>query len=167
MARANKATGAKEVSGIVVLDSDRHIPYFFTYISNKLSYGAGRIYRTLYDIGITEWRVMSVLAAQPDIGAHQICFLLGIDKAVISRSLRRLAELRLVKHSDVKNGKVRPLRLSKLGLIRHDKMIEIALERERLLLAALSSEEKSTLVDLMRKLRSAVDSVNQWKPSKQ
>ncbi|HRF07907.1 MAG TPA: MarR family winged helix-turn-helix transcriptional regulator [Xanthobacteraceae bacterium] len=150
-----------------MLDSDRHIPYFFTYISNKLSNGAGKIYRELYDIGITEWRVMSVLAAQPDIGAHQICALLGIDKGVVSRSLHRLEELNLVKYSDGKNGKTRPLRLSARGMTRHGKMIKIALERERLLLSVLSAEEHDALVQIMRKLRSAVDKVNLWAPGKQ
>lgn len=167
MARSAESLGAKEVSGLKVLDSQRHIPYFFTYISNKLSYGAGKIYRRLFDIGITEWRVMSVLAAQPDIGAHQICALLGIDKAVVSRSLRRLEELKLVKPSHAKpNGKVRPLRLSKLGMSRHNKMIEIALERERRLLSVLTAEEKEALVQTMKKLRTAVDNVNKWNPGK-
>lgn len=153
--------GAKEIGGITVLDSERHIPYFFTYISNKLSYGAGRIYREMFDIGITEWRVMSVLAAQPNTSAHQICALLGIDKAVVSRSIRRLEELKLVKFTGTKpNGKVRPLSLSKLGMSRHKKMIEIALEREYVLLSALSAEERNALVQTMRKLRDAVDRVN-------
>lgn len=168
MAGLAEFPGAKQVSGVTVLDSERHIPYFFTYISNKLSYGAGKIYRQLFDIGITEWRVMSVLAAQPDISAHQICALLGIDKAVVSRSLHRLEELKLVTFTHTKpNGKVRPLRLSRLGMSRHSKMIEIALERERLLLSVLTAEEKNALVHMMRKLRTAVDKVNQWKPTKQ
>ncbi|MBX3121557.1 MAG: winged helix-turn-helix transcriptional regulator [Nitrospira sp.] len=167
MAQADELPGAKQVSGTIVLDSERHIPYFFTYISNKLSYGAGKIYRELFGIGITEWRVMSVLAAQPNVGAHQICALLGIDKAVVSRSLRRLEELKLVKFTHTKpNGKVRPLALSRLGMSRHGKMIEIALEREQLLLSVLTAEEKIALVHMMKKLRTAVDKVNKWQPSR-
>jgi len=164
---AGAKDSAKQVSGFTVLDSDRHIPYFFTYISNKLSNGAGKIYRELYYIGITEWRVMSVLAAQPDIGAHQICALLGIDKGVVSRSLSRLEELKLVRYSHGKNGKTRPLRLSTRGMTRHEKMIEIALERERRLLSVLSAEEHDTLIQVMKKLRAAVDEVNRWSPGKQ
>lgn len=164
MTRMRESIGAREVDGLVVLDSERHIPYFFTYISNKLSYGAGSLYRELFDIGITEWRIMSVLAAQPNIGAHQICAFLGMDKAVVSRSLHRLEELKLVKTAQRKPNKALPLSLSKFGLSQHNKIIQIALERERRLLSALTQNEKKSLLVIMKKLKMSVDDVNKWRP---
>jgi hypothetical protein len=79
-----------------------------------------------------------------------------------------LEKLKLVKFTHTRpNGKVRPLVLSRLGMSRHNKIIKIALERERLLLSALTIEERNSLMQTMRKLRAAVDNVNKWKPGKQ
>ena len=42
--------GGKVVSGRTVLDLNRHIPYFFTYITNRLSRGASDTYREHFGI---------------------------------------------------------------------------------------------------------------------
>lgn len=166
MSRTPTFSGAKKHLGRVVLDSDRHVPYFFTFISSKLSHGASRLYRKLFKIGITEWRIMSVLAGTPDVSANQIGISLGINKGAVSRSLQTLEKMKLISLSQVEHdNRSKTIKLSSAGLALHDKIIAIALERERLLLSSLTAEEREAFIDTMRKLRSAVTRVNQWMPT--
>jgi DNA-binding MarR family transcriptional regulator len=154
------------VSGRTVLDLDRHVPYFFTYISNRLSRGASDTYRHHFGIGITEWRVMGVLAGMPDITANQIINEIGLDKAAVSRSLHELERQKLVvSEPDPKDNRSRILRLSRSGDKLHDRIIIAALAREERLLSGLSSQELETLVVCLRKLRGNVGLANAYDPA--
>lgn len=147
-----------------VLDLDRHIPYFFTYISNKLSSGASRLYRKHFGIGITEWRIMGVLAGFPDVNANQICIRIGMDKGAISRSLQILEKQKLIRFTDTDDNRTRSISLTPLGYEVHDRIIEIALERENLLVARFTNEERRLFEKFLRDLRAEVANVNAWDP---
>jgi DNA-binding MarR family transcriptional regulator len=157
--------GCKVASGRTVLDLDRHIPYFFTYISNRLSRGASDTYREYFGIGITEWRVMGVLAGMRDITANQIISAIGLDKAAVSRSLHELERQRLaVSKPDPDDNRSRIIRLSKSGEALHDRMIVAALAREERLLSTLSPNELETLITCLQKLRANVTYTNAYEP---
>ncbi|HEX7855350.1 MAG TPA: MarR family winged helix-turn-helix transcriptional regulator [Sphingobium sp.] len=152
-------------SNRVTLDLDRHVPYFFTYISNKLSRGASDTYRKHFGLGITEWRVMGVLAGMPDISANQIISAIGLDKGAVSRGLHVLEQERLVtSEPDPKDNRSRIMRLSKSGNALHDRIIVAALAREKRLLSTLSPEEVEILIVCLRKLRANVPYVNAYDP---
>jgi DNA-binding MarR family transcriptional regulator len=147
----------KKFQGRVVLDTEQHVPYFFTFISNKLSNDASALYRSRFNIGITEWRVMSVLASKPDIHANQIAAFLGTDKAAISRSLKRLEELKWINPSPTQiDRRSRTIRLSSAGFTVHDEIIELALQRERKVLSVLSPEDQKTFIRILKRIRDAV-----------
>jgi DNA-binding MarR family transcriptional regulator len=149
-----------------VLDLDRHVPYFFTYISNRLSRGASDTYRKHFGIGITEWRVMGVLAGMPNITANQIISAIGLDKGAVSRSLHELERQRLVtSESDPRDNRSRIIRLSKSGDALHDRIIVAALAREGRLLSTLSPQELETLIICLRKMRANVPHTNAYDPS--
>src|SRR5262245_12190948 len=93
MPRAPLWSGAKCHMGRTVLDTERYVPYFLTFISNKLSTSASALYRRRFKIGVAEWRVMSILASKPNIKANQVAMHLGTDKGAISRSVQRLEAL--------------------------------------------------------------------------
>jgi DNA-binding MarR family transcriptional regulator len=149
-----------------VLDLDRHVPYFFTYISNRLSRGASDTYRKHFGIGITEWRVMGVLAGLPNITANQIISAIGFDKGAVSRSLHELERQRLViSEPDPTDNRSRIIRLSKTGDALHDRIIVAALAREERLLSTLSPQEHETLIVCLRKMRANVPHSNAYDPS--
>ncbi|HRF08246.1 MAG TPA: MarR family winged helix-turn-helix transcriptional regulator [Xanthobacteraceae bacterium] len=147
-----------------VLDLDRHIPYFFTYITNKLSSGASRLYRKHFGIGITEWRIMGVLAGAPDINANQICIKIGMDKAAISRSLQILEQQKLIFFTDTDDNRTRSISLTPGGYKVHDQIIQIALQRENLMVAKFTNEERRLFEKFLRHIRSEVANVNAWDP---
>jgi DNA-binding MarR family transcriptional regulator len=157
--------GTAATSDRVTLDLDRHVPYFFTYISNRLSRGASDTYRKHFGLGITEWRVMGVLAGMPNISANQIINAIGLDKGAVSRSLHVLEQERLVtSEPDPKDNRSRIMRLSKAGNALHDRIIVAALAREERLLSTLLPQEIETLIVCLRKMRANVPYVNAYDP---
>jgi DNA-binding MarR family transcriptional regulator len=146
-----------------ILDLDRHVPYFFTYISNRLSRGASETYRKHFNLGITEWRVMGVLAGLPNITANQVINAIGLDKGAVSRSLGVLEKRRLVKSEpDSRDKRSRLMRLSPAGDALHDRIIVAALAREERLLSPLSPQEIEGLIVCLRKMRAVVPHVNAY-----
>ena len=166
--KKNVRRGALTVEGRQVLDLERHVPYFFTYISNRLSRGASDTYRKHFGLGITEWRVMGVLAGMPNISAIQIINAIGLDKGAVSRSLDTLDKQGLTTSTpDPKDNRSRLIKLSRAGQSLHDKVIVAALEREERLLSKLTAEEVETLIVCLRKMQAIVPYVNAFDPLEQ
>ena len=63
-----------------LLDLDRYVPAFITFIANKLSNSATGFYQRNFGVNVTEWRIMSLLAIEPGIPASRICSVIGFDK---------------------------------------------------------------------------------------
>ncbi len=157
MARASLSPGARSYKRRTVLDTEKHVPYFLTFISNKLSASASALFRKRFKIGVAEWRVISVLASKPNINANQVAAYLGADKGAISRSVQRLEELGWIALSRSENdNRSWTIGLSPVGLTAHDQIIKIALERERKLLSSLTAGERETFIRCLHKLRNAV-----------
>lgn len=149
----------------VVLDLDRHVPYFFTNISIRLSRGASKTYLRMFGIGITEWRVIASLGSMPGCGANKICQAVGLDKSAVSRSLKILESLGFVDLAeDPDDTRFQKIALTKKGDDLHDRVIQVALERERILLSCLTKAESESLISILRKIRTQVATVNAFTP---
>lgn len=143
------------------LDLNRYVPGLLGFIYNKMSAGASACYRREFGVGIIEWRMLSMLAVEEDITANRIAQVIGLDKAAVSRAVQQL-----IKSEDI-STKVNPndgrsvtLSLTPKGFQLHDKIIAVALEREKRLLAGLSAKEVETLLDLLRRMHGNVSSAN-------
>ncbi len=79
-----------------LLDLDRYVPAFITFIANKLSNSATVFYQRNFGVNVTEWRIMSLLAIEPGIPASRICNVIGFDKGPVSRNLPMLQKRGLV-----------------------------------------------------------------------
>jgi DNA-binding MarR family transcriptional regulator len=155
------ATGPVAPAG-ALLDLERYVPGLITFLANKLSRSASAIYRRHFDLGINEWRVMSQLALEPWIAASRICAVIGVDKSVVSRSLTLLEQRGLVQGRDAEGQPRRRLiALTEPGHALHDRMIKVALERERRLLACLTPAEQASLVNMLDRLNRRIPAVNQ------
>lgn len=161
MPRAPHWSGARSYRGRTVLDTERYVPYFLTYLSNKLSTGASALFRKQFKIGVAEWRVISVLASKPNVKANQVAAYLGTDKGAVSRSVQRLERLGWISaFQSEDDNRARTLALSPAGLAVHDQIITIALEREKRLLSSLTAEEREALIRCLHKLRTAVATID-------
>ena len=136
-----------------VLDLENYAPALLTFLANKLTVGANALYRERFGIGVTEWRVMALLAIEAPITAARICQVIGLDKAPVSRCLAALEEAGLVRVKlDGSDARRRPVALTAAGRRLHDRIIKVALAREKRLLDCLSANERSTLLGLLNRL---------------
>lgn len=135
------------------LDREAYLPFYLSQLANAVSRGASRVYLKLYGIGVVEWRILSVLAIQPDVFANDICQAVGIDKAAASRCLKQLEAADLVETpAQYSEKRIRPYRLTGKGHDLHGSVLKLALHREAILTADLTGDERTTLIALLQKL---------------
>ena len=148
--RTAKAATSESAS---VVDLERYVPAFLTWIANKLSRGASQHYLAAFDVGIEVWRCLVLLAIENAISAQQVSRVIGMDKASVSRCFKSMqADGLITLGLDAADGRVRIATLTKKGRALHDRIIGIALERERAFLSVLSSAEQETLIGLLKRL---------------
>ena len=141
----------REVDGTKVIDLNTYIPSFLSTINNALSRGASQKYRDQFGIGIVEWRVMSMLAIEPNIPAVRIGEVICTDKGQVSRALLSLSDANLAV-SEIVSADVRKKNwwLNTAGYAMHAQILEIALERERQLIADCDPEEIEAFLRVAR-----------------
>lgn len=144
----------------LVLDLDRYVPALITFVANKLSRSATALYQKRFGVNVTEWRILALLAIEPEISAARICHVIGFDKGPVSRTLAAMEERGLVAiRADREDGRTYSISLTAKGAATHDKVIAVALERERRLLSCLNKAERETLIVLLRRVHGNVDAV--------
>ena len=144
----------------LLLDLERYVPAFITFIANKLSNSATVFYQKNFGVNVTEWRIMSLLAIEPGIPASRICQVIGFDKGPVSRTLSLLQKRGLVAiRTSPDDGRTHSISLTAKGRATHDKVIVAALERERRLLSVLRKDEREVLIDLLRRVHGNLDAV--------
>jgi DNA-binding MarR family transcriptional regulator len=152
------ASVRKTDDGRTVIDTTTYIPYFLVSVNNPLSRGASLLYLEKFGIGIVEWRVISMLAAEPGIPASRICSVISLDKGATSRALTRLQELGYTRFkASPTDPRKRIWWLNKEGYALHDRLIEIALERERKLIAGADPDDLEAFLRVMRIMRCNVE----------
>jgi DNA-binding MarR family transcriptional regulator len=135
------------------LDLENYAVAYLTWTANKMSSSASTLYRKRFGVGITDWRIMALLAVESWIPAGRISEVIGFDKAVISRSIAFMQGRGLVETRFRDNNQRRQfIALTKAGLALHDQIVEVAREREEFLLADLSEQERRTAIRLLAKI---------------
>jgi DNA-binding MarR family transcriptional regulator len=139
------------------IDMDAFVPAALTQLAQKITTSASAAYRPRFGVGITDWRIIALLAGEPWIAPVKICATTGLDKAAVSRSLRYLVGAGLVELRGGETHRRRlPLALTLKGLAVHDEIAEVAQRREARLLEGFSPGERAQLLDFIaRMLRSA------------
>jgi DNA-binding MarR family transcriptional regulator len=136
-----------------IIDLDHYVPAYLTWIANKLSRGASQTYLKVFNIGIETWRCLVLLAIHRSISAQQVSQIIGMDKASVSRCFKSMqARGLIVMGLDASDGRVRMANLTSQGRAIHDRIRDLALERERALLSVLSNSESDTLLRLLKRL---------------
>ena len=143
------------------LDLDRYIPAYFTFLAGKISASASAIYRPRFGVGITDWRIIAMVASEPWISAGRICAATGLDKAAVSRSVHDLAKAGLVDVlPDGDDQRRHVIALTRKGLALHDGIVKLAIAREEELLKDFSRDERQTLLKFLMRLQARVRAIN-------
>ena len=151
----------KEIAS--VFEPSRFFPALLNTLNNRLSSGASDLYLKHFGVGINEWRILTVLARSPKCTAKFISDQGAIHITVISRSLRAMAEKGLVKIDRV--AWQRSLSLTAAGKVVHDRVAEVALEIERLLMQGLAENEKAMLLVFLARMNANIAQVDAYEPA--
>ncbi len=144
-----------------MLDLERYSPALLQFLANKLSRGASTLYRREFGVGIIDWRIMALLAIEPGIPAARICKVIGLDKGPVSRSIAFLTGRGLAAAiADGGDARRRILALTSAGQVLHDRILVVALERERRLLSCLAAAEVDLLLGLLNRLHGNLDALS-------
>jgi len=138
------------------------MPYRLSLLSNTISGGISSAYRKVYDLSVTEWRVVAILGRFPGLTATEITERGAMDKVAVSRAVNRLELRNLVVRGEHGSDRRRvPLVLSEgPGQELFRDVMPRALAYERELLASLTSAEQAEFDRLVKKLQSAAERLN-------
>ena len=143
------------------IDFTSYVPAHITYLANKISSGATALYLPRFGVGITEWRIMALLARDAWVAPKRVSDATGLDKGAVSRSVHSLKAAGIVEvRPDQYDRRSQVLALTPHGLRLHDRMVRFAREREQILLSGLSKEERSLLVQFLARIESQVPLAN-------
>jgi len=137
------------------LELERFLPYRLSILSNRVSQAIAREYTDRFNLSMTEWRVMAVLARFNGEGmsAREVADRTAMDKVAVSRALARLTASGRVSRSTHGGDKRRSvLRLTAKGWKIHDTVAPRARAHERELLGHLTADEKKMLTLILDKL---------------
>jgi DNA-binding MarR family transcriptional regulator len=148
------------------MDREASVPFLMVAVSNKLVASASQVYMRHYGLGIMEWRVMALLAADPGITAKDISVLSGVTAGSVSRAIKALKRLRYLEVSnDVEDNRRSFLKLNTAGMALHNRVIISALQRETLLLTGFSRAERRSLLDYLKRLLANIALVSAHRPN--
>jgi DNA-binding MarR family transcriptional regulator len=135
------------------LELEHFLPYRLSILSNTISQTIASDYQSRYDISMTEWRVMAVLARFEGLSAREVAERTAMDKVAVSRALARLVDGGRVNRDTHDGDKRRSvLNLTDAGWAMHDEVAPMARAREREVLAKLDTEEQAWLTRILDKL---------------
>ncbi len=140
------------------LELEHFLPYRLSIASNTISQSIAREYQQRYGLGVTEWRVIAVLARYDGEGlsAREVAERTATDKVTVSRALARLVAAGRVRkrihHGDRRRS---VLALSAKGWAIHDAVAPRARAHEAALLARLDAHERACLARILDKLTEA------------
>jgi DNA-binding MarR family transcriptional regulator len=135
------------------LELEHFLPYRLSILSNTVSQSIATEYQDRFELSMTEWRVMTILARFPEISARDVVDRSAMDKVAVSRAVARLVNAGRVERGIHDGDKRRSvLQLSEAGWAIHDEVAPLARAHERELLARLDEGEQAQLNSILDKL---------------
>ena len=135
------------------LELEHFLPYRLSILSNTVSQSIATEYQDRFELSMTEWRVMTILARFPEISAREVVDKSAMDKVAVSRAVARLVNAGRVDRGIHDGDKRRSvLKLSEAGWAIHDEVAPLARAHERELLARLNEGEQAQLNSILDKL---------------
>lgn len=140
------------------INIDRHATAHINMLANKLMLKSSLAYTQKFGIGMMEWRVISVLSDHPASSVQTLSDILGLDKAAVSRTIKKLQEKEYVLvEGHPEDKRIYVINLTESGHSLYEAASEFAIEREQLLLSDLDDDQKNSLFEILKILRSRVN----------
>lgn len=144
---------AIEQQGDVSLNLSEYLPFYVIAIANRWTATSSRTYLRRFGIGIVEWRAIASLGALGVASSLDVVNLVGTDPASVSKAVNNLEARGLVVPVKGKfAGRTKPYELTQRGRGLFREMRQLALRRQDVLTDLLTSDERSQLIGLLKKL---------------
>lgn len=137
------------------LELERFLPCRLSILPNQVSQAIAREYQDRFDLSMTEWRVIAVLARFDGdaLSARKVAERTEMGKVAVSRALASLvAAKRVVRRMHDGDKRRSVLRLSAQRWKIHDTVAPLACGHERAMLALLDANEHHALERILDKL---------------
>jgi DNA-binding MarR family transcriptional regulator len=133
-----------------VMSIGTYVPSAIVVVSNSFAHGGSTVYHRRFGIRVNDWRILNAIAITPGRNAKQLTEVLRLDKAVVSRSVAELTRLGLI--GSEPEGVARRLYLTERGVCVHQGVLPLSRQRERVLTAGFSEEERAQLLSLLMRM---------------
>ncbi|MFB9378368.1 MarR family winged helix-turn-helix transcriptional regulator [Kineococcus gynurae] len=137
------------------LDIEEFTPRLLHLLSNALVWRESHELRHRFGLGTNDWRVISTLAGSPGLSATQVAQFLGVNKAIVSKSVAVLTQRALVVLLEGPRGS-RPMYLTGAGAAAHDEMLPVSAYGQELVLSRLDPEQRAQVNELLRTMLSGL-----------
>ncbi len=135
------------------LDLEGYVPFFLGAIANRWTALSSKAYRSAFDLGIGEWRILASLAVSGSATSLAVAKLVKMDAGAVSRAIRVLEDRGLVEPLPGRfGGRSRPYAMTPEGRDIFAALKAMALKREQGLLEPLSAPERQELLRLLARL---------------
>jgi len=134
-----------------VIDPVEFTPRLVSLLSNALVWRESKLLREEFDLGTNEWRVISSIAGRPGMTANAATNFLGLNRAIVSKSVSTLQERGLVVHAEGRRG-LRHLYLTRAGAAMHEAMRPISERGREIITEGMTPEEVRSLNALLRRM---------------
>jgi len=134
------------------IDFERGIPFLVSALGNRLSALASHNVREELGIGLMEWRILALLAAENEATPARIGRVAGVDKSVVSRAATSLEQRGLITvNPDPAASRQTRLVMTEQGGQMHDRGIAMSYARNDELLEGFTPEERDQLAALLKR----------------
>lgn len=130
---------------------DTFLPYQIAVLSQRVSEGFARHYRTQFSITVSEWRVVAHLSQEEAVSVREICRRVNMDKPKVSRAASRLegkGYVRKVENS--RDRRLVELSLTESGHAMVAELTPLAAAYEAELVEALGGDDSSLRAQIAR-----------------
>lgn len=130
----------------------------FANISALLHRNVTKHYLARHDIGLPEWRVITMLVRYGSVTTRELRNASGMDKGQMSRAVSELEQRGLlVRDADATHELRQVLRISEAGTALYRRIMPDARRRQASLLAELTLGERRALDSALRKLKAVAE----------
>jgi len=131
-------------------------------LANKMILWGARTYADKFDVGVQEWRILSVLARTGEGTAREVCELTMMDKGNVSRAIKKLATTgRIKEQPDKEDKRSSVLILTPKGVELYRRIKKVSDAREKKFMASLTAAERKALPQILTKLDYVIEELLQ------
>jgi DNA-binding MarR family transcriptional regulator len=139
------------------LQLERFLPYRLSVLTSLVSSKLAEVYARQFNLTVPEWRVIAIVGRFPNATAGEVVERGALDKVAVSRAVASLvAAGRLMRVIDPTDRRRVRLAMTAAGYEVYRKIVPLALDYERRLLAELAPDERDMLDRLLDKLTARV-----------